>query len=137
MPGMLNLSFKKYKNVIKVYYIIIIQYVIKNMVNIVLEYNWGIIKTKQSYQHFIEPKAGNKYYKLFIVFSNTDPIKYGNNIKLYIEFGAVQDIKCFINKWKQVLVFNGNVIKFFIVIADPYPSFWLSSEQKWGCSRGC
>jgi hypothetical protein len=46
MPSMLNLSFRKYKDVIKVYYIIIIQYVIKNVVNIVLKYSWGIIKAK-------------------------------------------------------------------------------------------
>ena len=32
---------------------------------------------------------GNKCYKLLIAFSNTDPIKRGDNIKLYIEFGAV------------------------------------------------
>ena len=86
---MLSLSFKKYKDVIKVYYIIIIQYIIKNIVNIVLKYGQGIIKAKQGYQYFIKPKAGNKYYKPLMAFSNTDPIKYNNNIKLYIEFGAI------------------------------------------------
>ena len=59
------------------------------MVNIVLKYSWGIIKAKQGYQYFVEPKAGNKYCKLFIALSNTDPIKHGDNIKLSIEFGAV------------------------------------------------
>jgi hypothetical protein len=46
MPGMLSSSFKKYKDIIKVYYIIIIQYIVKNVVNIVLKYSWGIIKAK-------------------------------------------------------------------------------------------
>jgi hypothetical protein len=46
MPSMLSLNFRKYKNVIKVYCIIIVQYVVKNIVNIVLEYSWGIIKAK-------------------------------------------------------------------------------------------
>ena len=91
---MLNLSFKKYKDVVKVYCIIIIQYIIKNVVNIVLEYSQGIIKAKQGYQYFIKPKAGNKCYKLFMAFSKADPIKYSNNIKLYIKFGTVQGIKC-------------------------------------------
>ena len=95
---MLSSSFKKYKDIIKVYYIIIIQYIIKNIVNIVLEYSQGIIKTKQGYQYLIKPKVGNKYCKPFMAFGNTDPVKYSNNIKLYIEFGAVQGIKCFINK---------------------------------------
>jgi hypothetical protein len=49
MPNILSLSFKKYKDVIKVYYIIIVQYIIKNIVNIVLEYSWGIIKAKWGY----------------------------------------------------------------------------------------
>ena len=89
MRSMLSLSFKKYKDVIKVYYIIIIQYVIKNIVNIILEYSQGIIKAKQGYQHLIKPKAGNKYYKPLMAFSNTNPIKHSNNIKLYIKFGAV------------------------------------------------
>ena len=59
------------------------------MVNIVLEYSWGIIKAKWGYYHLIEPKVGNKCCKLFIVFSNMDPVKRSNNIKLYIEFGTV------------------------------------------------
>ena len=79
---------------------------------------------------------GNKYYKLFMVFGNTGPVKCSNNIKLYIEFSAVQGIKCLINERKWVLVFNGNVIKSFIVIADPHPFSQLSGEQKWGCGRG-
>ena len=136
MLGMLSLSFRKYKDIIKVYYIIIVQYIIKNVVNIVLKYNQGIIKAKQGYQYFIKPKAGNKYYKLFIVFSNIDSIKYSNNIKLYIKFSYVQGIKCFINKQERVLVLNSDIIKSFIVMADPHPSFQLSGEQKQGCSRG-
>ena len=92
---MLSLSFRKYKDVIKVYYIIIIQYVIKNVVNVILEYSQGIIKAKQGYQHLIKPKVDNKYYKPFMAFSNTDSIKYSNNIKLYIKFGTIQGIKCF------------------------------------------
>ena len=134
MPSMVSLSFRKYKDVIKVYYIIVIQCIIKNIVNIVLEYSQSIIKAKQGYQYLIEPKAGNKYYKLFMALSNTDPIKYGDNIKLNIEFGAVQGIKCLIDKQEQVLVLNDNVIKSFIVIADPYPSFQLSSKQERGYS---
>ena len=70
-----------------------------------------------------------------MVFSNTDPIKYSNNIKLYIKFGAVQGIKCFTNKQKWVLVFNGNVIKSFIVMADPYPSSQFSGEQERGSGK--
>ena len=128
MPGILSLNFKKYKDVIKVYCIIIIQYVMKNMVNIVLEYSWGIIKAKQGYQYFIKPKAGNKYYKLFIALSNTDPVKHSNNIKLSIEFSTVQGIKCFTDKQEQVLIFNGDVIKSFIVIADSHPSSQLSGK---------
>ena len=58
-----------------------------------------------------------------MAFSNMDPVKRGNNIKLSIEFGAIQGIKCLTDKREQVLVLNGNVIKFSIVIADPYPSF--------------
>ena len=61
----------------------------KNIVNIVLEYSWGIIKAKQGYQHLIKPKVGNKCYKPLMTFSNIDPVKRGNNIKLYIEFGAI------------------------------------------------
>ena len=136
MSGMLSLSFKKYKNVIEVYYIIIIQYIIKNIVNIVLEYSQGIIKPKQGYQHFIKPKAGNKYYKPFMAFSNINSVKYNNNIKLYIKFGTIQGIKCFINKREQVLVFNSNIIKSFIVMADPHPFFQLGGEQERGCSKG-
>ena len=60
--------------------------------------------------------------------SNADPIKHSNNIKLNIEFGAIQGIKYFTDKQKQVLVLNGNVIKSSIVIADPYFSFQLSSK---------
>ena len=89
MPNMLSLSFKKYKNIIKVYYIIIVQYIIKNIVNIVLEYSQGIIKAKQGYQYLIKPKAGNKCYKPLMAFSNTDSVKYSNNIKLYIEFSTI------------------------------------------------
>ena len=70
-----------------------------------------------------------------MAFSNTDPVKYSNNIKLYIEFGAVQGIKCLINKWERVLVFNGDVIKSFIVMADPYPSSQLGSKQEQGCGK--
>ena len=136
MPSMLSLSFKKYKDVIKVYYIIIIQYIIKNVVNIILEYSQGIIKAKQGYQHLIKSKAGDKHYKLFITFSNIDPVKHSNNIKLYIEFGAIQGIKCLIDKREWVLVLNSNIIKSFIIIVDPYPSSQLSGEQEWGCSRG-
>ena len=136
MPSMLSSSFRKYKDIIKVYYIIIIQYIIKNVVNIVLKYNQGIIKAKQGYQHLIKPKVGNKCCKLLIVFSNTDFIKYSNNIKLYIKFGAVQGIKCFIDEQKWVLVFNNTVIKSFIVIVDPYPFSQLSSKQKQGYSKG-
>ena len=98
MPSMLSLSFKKYKNVIKVYCIIIIQYIVKNVVNIVLKYSQGIIKAKQGYQYFIKPKVSNKCYKLFMAFNNIDPIKYSNNIKLYIEFSTIQGIKCFMDK---------------------------------------
>jgi hypothetical protein len=36
MPSILSLSFRKYKDIIKVYYIIIIQYIIKNIINVVL-----------------------------------------------------------------------------------------------------
>ena len=136
MPSILSLSFKKYKDIIKVYYIIVIQYVIKNIVNIVLEYSQGIIKAKQGYQYFIKPKAGNKYYKLFMAFSNINPIKRGNNIKFSIEFSTVQGIKCFINKWKRVLVFNSDVIKSFIVMADPHPSSRLGGKQERGCGKG-
>ena len=125
---MLNLSFKEYKDVIKVYYIIVVQYTIKNIVNIVLKYSQGIIKVKQGYQYFIKPKAGNKYYKLFIALSNTDPVKHSNNIKLSIEFSTVQGIKCFTDKQEQVLIFNGDVIKSFIVIADSHPSSQLSGK---------
>jgi hypothetical protein len=39
MPSILSSNFKKYKNVIKVYCIIIIQYIIKDVVNIVLKYS--------------------------------------------------------------------------------------------------
>ena len=67
---------------------------------------------------------------------NADPIKRGNNIKLNIEFGAVQGIKWFINKWERVLVININVIKSSIVITDSYFSFQLGGKQKRGCSRG-
>ena len=70
----------------------------KNIVNIVLEYSWGIIKAKWGYQHFIKFKMGNKYCKLFMAFSNIDLIKHSNNIKLYIEFGTVQGIKCFMDE---------------------------------------
>ena len=98
MPSILNSSFRKYKNVIKVYYIIIIQYIMKNIVNIVLKYSWGIIKAKWGYQHLVEPKVGNKCCKLLMAFSNIDPVKYSNNIKFYIKFGAVQGIKCLTDK---------------------------------------
>ena len=98
MPSMLSLSFRKYKDIIKVYYIIIVQYIIKNVVNIVLKYSQGIIKAKQGYQYFIKPKAGNKCYKPLIAFSNMDPIKYSNNIKLYIKFSIIQGIKCLTDK---------------------------------------
>ena len=70
-----------------------------------------------------------------MVFSNTDPVKHSNNIKLYIEFGAIQGIKYFTDEQEQVLVFNGNVIKSFIVIADPHPSFQLSSKQEQDCGK--
>ena len=60
--------------------------------------------------------------------SNTDPVKHGNNIKLSIEFSAAQGIKCLTDKWEQVLVLNSNIIKSFIVIADPHPSSQLGSE---------
>ena len=63
MLSMLSLSFRKYKNVVKLCYAIVVQYIVKNMVNIVLECSQGIIKAKQGYQHLIEPKAGNKCYK--------------------------------------------------------------------------
>jgi len=33
-----------------------------------------------------------------VAFSNTDPIKRRDNIKLSIELGAVYGIKCFIDK---------------------------------------
>ena len=98
MPSMLNLSFRKYKDIIKVYYIIVIQYIIKNIVNIILKYSQGIIKAKQGYQHLIKFKAGNKCCKLFIALSNMDSVKYGNNIKFDIKFSAVQGIKCLIDK---------------------------------------
>ena len=98
MPNMLSSNFRKYKDIIKVYYIIIIQCIIKNMVNVVLEYSQDIIKTKQGYQHLIKPKAGNKYYKPLMAFNNTDPIKHSNNIKLYIKFGTIQGIKCLIDE---------------------------------------
>ena len=52
----------------------------KNIVNIVLKYSQGIIKAKQCYQYFIKPKVGNKYYKLFMAFSDINPVKYSNNI---------------------------------------------------------
>ena len=94
----------------------------------VLKYSQGIIKAKQGYQYLIKPKAGNKYYKLFIALSNMDPIKRGNNIKFSIEFSTIQGIKCFINKQERVLVFSSNIIKFFIVIVDPYSFSQLSSE---------
>ena len=136
MPSMLSLSFRKYKDIIKVYYIIIIQYIIKNVVNIVLKYSQGIIKAKQGYQYFVEPKAGNKYYKLFMAFSNMDLVKCSDNIKLYIEFGAIQGIKCLIDKREWVLVLNSNIIKSFIVMADPYLSSQLSGKQEQGCGRG-
>ena len=136
MPGMLSLSFRKYKDVIKVCYTIVIQCVIKNVVNIVLKYSQGIIKAKWGYQHLVEPKVGNKYCKPFMALSNTDPIKRGNNIKLSIEFGAIQGIKCLTDKRERVLVLNSNVIKSSIVIADSYPSSQLGSEQKRGYSRG-
>ena len=125
---MLSLSFKKYKNVIKVYYIIIVQYIIKNIVNVVLEYSWGIIKAKQGYQYLIKPKVGNKYCKLFMAFNNTDPIKCSNNIKLYIKFSAVQGIKYLTDEQEQALVFNNDIIKSFIVITDPHPFSQLSGE---------
>ena len=136
MPSMLSSSFRKYKDIIKVYYAIVVQCVIKNVVNIVLKYSQGIIKAKQGYQHLVEPKAGNKYYKPLMAFSNTDPIKRGNNIKLSIEFSAVQGIKCLIDKRERVLVLNGNIIKSSIVIADPYSSSRLSSKQERGCGGG-
>ena len=94
----------------------------------ILKYNQGIIKPKQGYQYFIKPKAGNKYYKLFMGFSNINPIKCSNNIKFSIKVSTVQGIKYFINKREQVLVFNSNVIKSYIVIADPYPFFQFSSK---------
>ena len=72
-----------------------------------------------------------------MAFNNMDPVKYSNNIKLYIEFGAVQGIKCLINEREWILVFDGNVIKSFIVMADPYPSSQFGSEQEWGCSERC
>ena len=71
-----------------------------------------------------------------MAFSNTDPVKCGNNIKLYIKFGAVQGIKYLTDKQEWVLVFNSNVIKSFIVIADPHPFFQLSGEQEQGCGKG-
>ena len=136
MPSILNLSFRKYKDIIKVYYTIIVQCVVKNIINIVLKYSQGIIKAKWGYQHFIKPKVGNKCYKLLMAFSNINPIKHGNNIKLYIKFCAIQGIKCLINKQEQISVFNSNIIKSFIVIADPHPSSQLGGEQKQGYSRG-
>ena len=71
-----------------------------------------------------------------MAFNNTNPIKYNINIKLYIKFSAIQGIKYFTDKWEQVLVFNSNIIKPFIVIADPYPSSQLNGEQKQGYSGG-
>jgi hypothetical protein len=32
---------------------------------------------------------GNKCYKLLMAFSNINPIKYSDNIKLYIEFSTI------------------------------------------------
>ena len=110
MPSIFSSSFRKYKDIIKVYYIIVVQYIIKNIVNIVLKYSQGVIKAKQGYQYLIEPKAGNKCYKLLIAFSDIDSIKRGNNIKLSIELSAGQGIKRLIDKRKRVLVLNGNVI---------------------------
>ena len=95
MPSMLSSIFKEYKDVVEVYCIIVIQYIVKNIVNIVLEYSWGIIKAKQGYQYLVKPKVGNKCCKLLIALSNADPVKYGDNIKLSVEFGAIQGIKCF------------------------------------------
>ena len=128
MSNMLSLSFRKYKDIVKIYYAIVVQCVVKNVVNIVLEYNWGIIKTKWGYQHLVEPKVGNKCYKSLMAFGNMDSIKCSNNIKLSIEFGAVQGIKCLMDEWEWVLVFNSNVIKSSVVIADPHTSSWLNNK---------
>ena len=125
---MLSLSFRKYKDVVEVYYTIIVQCIIKNVVNIVLECSWGIIKAKWGYQHLIKPKAGNKCCKPLIALSNIDPVKRNNNIKLSIEFSAAQGIKCFMDKREWVLVFDGDIIKSFVVIADSHPFSWLSGK---------
>ena len=65
-----------------------------------------------------------------MAFGNMDPVKYNNNIKLYIEFGAIQGIKYLIDKQERVLVFNNIIIKSFVVIVDPHPSSWLGGEQE-------
>ena len=137
MSYMFSLSSREYKDVIKICRVVVVQYIIKDIVNIVLEYSQGVIKAKRGYQHLIEPKAGNKCYQLLIAFGNTDPIKRSNNIKLSIELSTIQGIKYLIDRRERVLVLNSNIIQSLIVIADPYPSFWFSGKQERGYYRGC
>ena len=136
MSYMFSLSSREYKDVIKICCTVVVQCIIKDVINIVLERSQGVIKAKQRHQYLIEPKAGNKYYQPLMAFGDTDPIKRSNNVKLNIELGAIQGIKCLMDEREQVSILNGNIIQSLIVIADPYPSFWFSGKQEQGYYRG-
>ena len=45
----------------------------------------------------MEPRLGNKYYKLFIAFRDPDLVKYSNYIKFSKVLSTIECVKCFIN----------------------------------------
>jgi len=60
---------------------------------------------------------------LFITFLYLEAVKFGNNIKLSINFSLTKPFKGLTYKWYGVLVFNYNSIKSFIVNAELNASF--------------
>ena len=56
-----------------------------------------VLGTIECVKCFIEPKLGNKYYKLLIAFCNPNLVKHGNHIKLSKVFSTTECVKYLIN----------------------------------------
>ena len=127
---------REHKDVIQVCYAVVVQCVVKNVVDVVLERGWGIAKAEWGHQHLVEPKASNECGKPLVAFSYTDSVERGDDVEFSVELSAAQGVQCFADERERISVLDGYVVQSSVVVADPYPSSWLSGEEEWSCGWG-
>ena len=101
---------KKDKDVINIGYIKDIKKKTKDFINLGLESNKSINKTKRYNKCFKKAIVGIKYYYLFLTFFNLYLVKGINNIKLSIKLSYTKLRQSLLEEGKGVAVLDGNFV---------------------------